>query len=51
MKFKAKVKSETGEWFTTDITVIILDKHGQPEAVIGKTGLRYEEFDLEVEDN
>jgi hypothetical protein len=51
VKFKARVKSETGEWFDTDIFVILLDIYGQPKAVIGKTGLRYEEFKLEVEDN
>jgi len=50
LKFKARVKSEQdGEWFDTGITVIMLDKFGQPEAVIGKTGLRYEEFELEME--
>jgi len=47
MRFSAIVKSpETGEKFKTKIRVIILDQYGQPEAVIGATGLRYDEFEL-----
>ncbi len=51
MKFRARVKTDNGEWITfTRIRVILLDEHGKPEVVIGPTGLQYTEFELEVED-
>ncbi len=51
MKFKAKVKTDNGEWIDFDhVRAILLDKHGKPEVVIGPTGLQYTEFELEVEE-
>ncbi len=50
MRFKARVESITGEWIDMELSAILLDKQGKPEAVIGKTGLQYTEFELEVEE-
>ena len=46
MKFTAKVKTDTGEWIDTPIRVVLLDKQGAPEVVIGSSGLQYSEFEL-----
>ena len=47
MKFKAKVKTDNGEWIEMPITTIFLDNNGQAERVLGQTGLQYSEFKLE----
>ena len=50
MKFTAEVKTDTGEWIDMPIRVVLLDKDGKPEVVVGATGLQYQEFELrEVE--
>ena len=38
MKFTARVKTEEGEWIDMPIRVILLDKQGEPEVVIGSSG-------------
>ena len=48
MKFTAEVKTDTGEWIDIPIWVILLDKQGAPEVVIGSSGLQYSEFELKV---
>ncbi len=49
VKFRAKVKTDNGEWIDFDhIRAILLDKQGKPEVVIGPTGLQYTEFELEL---
>ncbi len=48
MKCTAEVKTDTGEWIDMPIRVILLDKQGKPEVVIGSSGLQYSEFELEV---
>ena len=47
MKFKARVKTDNSEWIDMPIRVILLDEQGQPEVVIGSSGLQYSEFKLE----
>ena len=37
-----------GEWIDMPIRVILLDKDGRPECVVGASGLQYDEFELEV---
>ena len=49
MQFKAKVKTDTGEWIDMPIRAILLDKDGRAEVVIGSSGLQYSEFKLEVQ--
>ena len=49
MKFTAEVKTDTGEWIDMPIRVILLDKQGKPEVVIGSSGLQYSEFELREE--
>ena len=46
MKFTAEVKTDNGEWIEMPITAIFLDSNGQPERVLGQTGLQYQEFEL-----
>lgn len=47
MRFTAKVKTDNGEWIAMPIRVILLDKEGNAEIVVGATGLQYSEFKLE----
>lgn len=47
MIIKARVKTEEGEWLDMPIRAIFLNEQGQPEWVLGKTGLQYSEFELE----
>ena len=49
MQFKAKVKTDTGEWIDMPIRAILLDKDGRAEVVIGSSGLQYQEFELREE--
>ena len=46
MKFTARVKTDNNEWIDMPIRVILLDKQGKPEVVIGSSGLQYSEFEL-----
>ena len=55
MKFTARVKpdpkyTDSEEWIDMPIRVILLDKDGRPECVVGASGLQYDEFELEVGD-
>lgn len=50
MKFRARVKTDTGEWIVMPIRAIFLDEKGRPERVTGATGIQYNEFELEVSD-
>ena len=47
MRFTAKVKTDEGEWIDMPIRVILLDEQGQPDCVVGATGLQYREFELQ----
>ena len=51
MKFTARVKTDNNEWIDMPIRVILLDKQGKPEVVIGSSGLQYQEFELQAGDN
>ena len=40
MKFTARVKTDNNEWIDMPIRVILLDKDGRAEVVIGSSGLQ-----------
>lgn len=51
MKFRARVKTDTGEWIEFDhIRWISLNEQGEPDRICGPTGLQYDEFELIEED-
>ena len=51
MNFRARVRTDDGEWIEMPIRAILLDKEGSPEVVTGATGMQYNEFELQAGDN
>jgi hypothetical protein len=50
VKLKVRVRNDEGEWFNHErVRAVLCDDDDRPEIVIGRTGMQYREFKLEVE--